>query len=173
MHDIYRPPSADVTKPGENISGDIFVFDRFSTWYALGLSIITLNLYAVFWLYTRTKKLNTIVPLKISKVFYQTTAILFCFSYAVDLILVLVEITNPYLTMASTAFNFFVNILYLVWVYKFRNRLKDNFSNENVHIGIVAPFFFLHLFLQYKLNELVETNQRIKRRQSDTANPQS
>ncbi len=169
MTDIYKPPSSDVTpKTGESV-GNIFIFERFSTWYVLGLSIVTLNLYAAYWLYTRTKKLNKIVHFKISMSFCQITAFLYFLSYAVFLFQEFGEVTDPYFVISSLVLDLGANVLILVWVYKFRNRLKDEFPNENTHIGIVAPFFFLHLFLQYKLNELLENNQHNKQMQTDAA----
>ncbi len=156
MTDIYKPPTSDVTSQRSEIFGDIFVFDRFSTWYVLGLSIVTFNLYAPYWLYTRTKKLNAIVRFKISMLYCQITVTMVCLLYAVGVFREIEDLAAPYLALAHTILILIVNTLNVVWVYKFRNRLNDTFVNENIHMGIVAPFFFLHLFLQYKINELIE-----------------
>ena len=159
MNDIYKPPDSDLVKTSNPEYGNIKTFSRFSTWYVLGLSIVTINLYAAYWLYTRTNKLNEIIHFKISHGFMQTTLILYVVSYVVYFGGLILEIQDPAFLMAAAIFDLTVNILILVWVYKFRNRLSETFSGEHFRIGIVLPFFILHLYLQYKLNELIDLNQ--------------
>ena len=161
MSDIYKTPSSDlVVRPADSI-GNIAVFTRFSTWYVLGLSIVTLNLYAAYWLYTRTKKLNGIVRNPISNLFCRITVALYCLSYAVFAGGEIADIADPYFVLASAAVDISGNILALVWVYMFRNRLHREFAGENFRIGIIAPFFFMHLYLNYKLNELLDLDRHI------------
>lgn len=159
MTDIYKPPASDVTKRFNPNYGNIHVFERFSAWYVLGLSVVTLNLYGAYWLYTRTNKLNEIVHYRISNTFSQTTLILYVLSYVVYFGGLILEIENPDFLVGSSVFDLIANVLVLVWVYKFRNRLSETFSNEHFRIGIVVPFFLLHIYLQYKLNELIDLNQ--------------
>ena len=167
MTDIYKPPASDVTKRSNPDYGNIQIFERFSTWYVLGLSVITLNLYGAYWLYTRTNKLNQIIHYKISNTFSQTTLILYVLSYVIYFGGLILEIGDSYFLMGSSIFDLVANILVLVWVYKFRNRLSETFSGEHFRIGIVLPFFLMHIYLQYKLNELIDLNQHNKRMQVD------
>lgn len=170
MSDIYKTPSSDlVVRPADTI-GNIAVFTRFSTWYVLGLSIVTLNLYAAYWLYTRTRKLNGIVQDPISNLFCQITVAIYCLSYVVFAVGEFADIADQNFFIASAALDFSGNILALVWVYKFRNRLNREFAGERFRIGIIAPFFFMHLYLNYKLNELLDLDRH---NQGTRPDPQS
>jgi hypothetical protein len=167
MTNIYKPPASDVINTSNKQYGNALIFNRFSAWFVLGLSVVTLNLYAVYWLYSRTKKLNEIVYYGISENFCRVTTAIYCASYVVFIADMIAEIENPYFRLPLAILDLIGNVLVLVWVYKFRNRLSDAFTSENFRIGIILPFFLMQIYLQYKVNELIDINQHNKRMQSD------
>ena len=73
MNDLYAPPASDLSRIDH---ADISVFERFSTWYVVGLTIVTLSLYLPYWLYTRSISLNAITDNKISSYFINVTLII-------------------------------------------------------------------------------------------------
>ena len=78
MNDIYRPPSAELL--GE---GNLKEFQRFSTWYVVGLTIITLTFYLPYWLYTRTSILNELSENKISIIFTRFTVSFYVLTFVI------------------------------------------------------------------------------------------
>ena len=159
MNDLYAPPSSDLSKIDH---ADISVFERFSTWYVIGLTIVTLSLYLPYWLYTRSKSLNAITENKISSYFINVTLILFFTSIVA---VVTVEFIQPDETimLTSSALDLISNIMMLVWVFKFRNRLSELFSHDSIKLGPVMTFFFQVFYLQYKINEIIDHKKILQR----------
>jgi len=169
MHSIYDAPESEVTF---RHYGEINLFQRFSTWYTIILIILTLGLYVLYWMHTRTKVLNKIVRDQISSVFTCITAFLFVASYVVGM----VEIVFDEFSMFQDMKQYFTylptleiisNIIFLVWVFKFRNRLQETFSSADIDIGIIPTFFFQIIYLQYKINRLIDQKYNNEQVQKD------
>jgi len=164
MDNIYSPPESDVTV---GAYGNINLFKRFSIWYTLILIILTLRLYLLYWLHTRTKILNQIVHNRISVVFSSAATLL----YVAMFVLLMAEILFDKFPIFPDSIQYFTyfpmldiisNIVIFMWVFKFRNRLQEIFSGSDFYIGIVPTFFCL----QFKINMLTDRQQQSQRRQS-------
>lgn len=151
----YTAPEADLNTA---TSGNgITVFDRFSAWGVFGLMFITLGIYYVYWAYTRTQRINSVVENKISDAFILTTMglyiVYFFASFATpffgDSLGMFFEIAVGILGLAAT-------ILPIVWVFKIRNRINQVTGSEKgdtTWLGPVMTFFFSAIYLQYKINQ--------------------
>jgi len=165
MENVYQAPEAELVK---DEIGDFSVFERFSTWFVVVLSVITLSFYIPYWLYTRTKQLNTITKDKISDGFIITALALFMVSMAgafasgsvefskdAEIVLGLLDLTS--------------NIFTIVWVFKIRNRILDLVKDSPIDLGGVLTFFFQLYYLQYKINEIID----YKKQQQEAVQAQS
>jgi len=157
MTSIYRPPESEVTVRD---LGNINLFQRFNIWFVLILILLTLGLYIVYWLHTRTKILNQIVHHNISTIFVSVATLLFVLSFVIQVVGTLLEEAAVF----PNAMQYFTylpmlelisNILILVWVFKFRNQLQKTFSSSEFDVGIIPTFFFQIIYLQYKINRLI------------------
>lgn len=152
MNDIYSAPASD---PIPEQSESIEVFTRFSTWYVVGLSIVTLSLYIPYWLYTRSKKLNLIAAKPIPDLFMHINVMLFLVSYA----LIVFADFLPQDESADLFIRFIdlaSNIAVLVWVFMFRTQLRPFVESRGRSIGPVLTFFFQTFYLQYKINQILD-----------------
>lgn len=174
MNNIYKAPESDLSQNLPDNYGDIEVFERFSTWYVVGLSIITLSLYIPYWFYTRSKCLNKVAYHQMSYGFMWTVVILYLITFVIGFAPIIFVGLEPYIGESNPNMKMFplvdltANILVIVWAFKFRNRLHETFSSEGFGIGIILTFFFQNMYLQYKLNELIDRQQHIKQRNTDS-----
>ena len=152
MNDVYAAPSSDLTN--DNVD-NIFVFERFSTWFVIGLTIITLSVYIVYWLYTRTVKLNSVVENQISTFFINFVLIFYIATLVFTIGVEFVEV-NKTVGLISSLADFMSNILVLVWVFKFKSRVSQMVLNDPIKLSPVITFFFQVFYLQYKLNEIID-----------------
>ena len=61
----YASPTAELIEKNNNQK--IHKYTRFSAWGVFGLSIITLSIYPIYWLYTRAEKTNSLHDEQIAK----------------------------------------------------------------------------------------------------------
>lgn len=62
---LYAPPKAavdDVGQAGLGQAGSLESLGRFTTWAVVGLAIVTLGIYLIYWLFVRTKRLSALIP---------------------------------------------------------------------------------------------------------------
>ena len=157
--DPYAPPRVVVADP---IPAGCPQFPRFSTWWVFLLSIVTFGVYVPYWLYTRTKILNTMsrydpIPIALPVALF----VLFVVCAGIGL----VDGIDPD-RMGAKSFLAIAQWIYvivtLICEFSFRNRLNEDCmegSDSPYWIGPVATFFFGILYLNYKLNQRLETEQ--------------
>lgn len=157
MNDIvenpYSAPEADLVKP--LITNDLSVFTRFSTWAVVGLSIITLSIYTIYWLYTRTEKLNSITEDKISKGYMLAATAVYILSMILTYAPLAVASGSEFMILAQPLTSLASAIMILVWVFKFRNRLNRLTQSEGkpTWCGPILTFFLQSWYLNYKINQ--------------------
>lgn len=158
MNNPYETPSTELID-NEVTSNSLADFDNFSTWYVIGLTLITLGFYLVYWLYSRTKILNTLKSVEpIGEAFIMTTIVLYFGSFFSGFG-ELYFTDEPVYLVFSQIISIASNILFLVWVFKFKNRLNSYFSNNVADwsfLNSVFTFFFQTFYLSFKLNENIE-----------------
>lgn len=152
----YTAPDSDLNTAKSETA--ITVFERFSAWGVFGLTLITLGIYYVYWLYTRTKRLNSAVDNKISDLFIMVTLVCYVInmvgSYAPFLGAEL--LLAPTFVIANTVLSLVASILFIVWAFKVRNRIDQMTNSEKgdeTWCGPVKTFFFSCIYLQYKINQ--------------------
>lgn len=160
MNDIaenpYSAPEADLEKPQQ--ANDLSVFTRFSTWAVVGLSIITLGFYTIYWLYTRTDKLNSIIEDKISKGYIIATTVVYLLSMFLSYAPLVIGSTSEVMILAQPLTSLASAIMMIVWVFKFRNRLNRVTHSEGkpTWCGPILTFFLQTLYLNYKINHNID-----------------
>ena len=161
MDNPYQAPHAELLI---NDSGNALkdVFQRFSTWYVFILSILTLGLYVIYWMYSRTRSLNRLQGIEpISEVFILVAVAWNIVSYPLAFAEEFWQFSAE-LLLASTVFNIAASVLLLVWAFMFRSRLNLFLADSPLpssRLGGVMTFFFQSLYLSYKINENLELTE--------------
>lgn len=156
----YVAPEADLEV--QHAAGDLSVFNRFSTWGLFGLALISFGIYNIYWLYNRTQKLNSICENPIPKGFMNGAVITYIAFMVVSFLGGLVPSAAEMLAMISGVLNLAVVVLFLVWAFKFRNRLNQITHSEGkkTWAGPIMTFFFNVLYLNYKINQNIDERNR-------------
>ncbi|EAR61227.1 DUF4234 domain-containing protein [Neptuniibacter caesariensis] len=158
----YSAPESNLEKPLH--SGDMSVFPRFSTWAVFGLSIITFGIYAAYWLYSRTNKLNSITDNKISQGFITTALVLYAASILVQFAPFIIGFESVATLMSiSPLISLAVFVVWIVWAFKFRNRLNEitNSAGKPTWAGPILTFFFQTFYLSYKVNQNIDVQKSL------------
>lgn len=161
MDSPYQAPTADLTNDDNN-NISLTGFKKLSTWYVLLYTILSLGLYIIYWLFSRTKILNEKhYSNPVSDALMYSAIVIYLISYPLMLVEVFVPEEAAYV-LTSQLISFVGNILLIVWTFKFRNRLNTylNLEKSNTkYLGPVMTFFFQTLYLSFKLNENIEARQ--------------
>ena len=161
----YAAPTANVASDslGQDVS-KIRVFKRFTTWGVLGLAIITLGIYGYYWMYSRTKTLNTLIPE--NKVASWIVPAVIGLGI-INIIMSLLPLVSPELALSlslvSLPFSLIGFVLIVMWAFKFRNRLNiiSGSSKGNVFwLGPILTFFFQLYYFQYKINQMHDASSQ-------------
>jgi len=153
MTNPYKAPESSVEKLS---SGELAgVLPRFSAWGVFGLSIITLGIYGIYWLYTRTQKLNAVLDKPINSVFTTITLVL----YSLSLITNFVPKDDPVVAGVLSLLGLAGGIMMIVWVFMIRRRIHEYVGIPSGHpqqLGPILTFFFSTIYLQYKINQIID-----------------
>lgn len=162
------------------------MFNSFSVWYVLGLTILTQGLYFMYWHWHRSKKLNEALPENpISSTFINNVVaayivyiglVVYASVYFPEALQVpegatvesLAAQPLPGVWVAVQIFGNIVLILTAIWSYKIRNRLNQLLAVEKgqpLWSGPILAVLFQAFYLQWKINKALETetNQLIRR----------
>lgn len=155
----YVAPAAELEV--EHAAGDLSVFKRFTTWGVFGLSIITLGLYTIYWLYSRSQKLNQITDAPISQGFIGTATAVYVLSFFFSFVVPFVGVSMEnmgLLVMIDSLLSLTSIVLFIVWSFKFRNRLNrvTQSAGKPTWSGPIMTFFFNVLYLNYKVNQNID-----------------
>ena len=148
----YRAPESDVG--ALELGVGITNFERFSAWGVFALSIITLGIYPIYWLYSRSNTLNSFHSNKISPVLLMAFVALVFASFVIGII-------NPQegvMLVLGGVVNLAYTIAYLMVLFSVRNRL-----NELVNDGIspIITFFGSAIYLQYSINKCIDQQKTL------------
>jgi len=153
----YKSPEASVIE-STNEGGLSHIFERYSTWATIGLSVITLGIYVFYWLYTRTERLNQHTDAPIGSAFINTTIVF----YVLSLLQYMEQFTEVSETFSAViGFVAVISaILMYVWIYKIRNRINlllNTVKGDESWLGPIYPFFFSIYYFQYKINGVIDS----------------
>lgn len=155
QNDPYRTPEAQLTQDFDH--KNILLLGRFTAWGVFGLTIVTIGIYPVYWMYSRARIINTFHDKKISPVFLYSLVVAVIASTATVFFG-----TSEAEVLASSVIGIVYFVIYLIVLFKIRNRLQEivNQSSEKRYkINIVLTFFFYVIYLQYKINECIDDLQ--------------
>jgi hypothetical protein len=167
MNDIYATPTADLSAPTHGLRE----FPRFSAWWVFLLSVITLYLYTVYWLYSRSLIVNRLFPRDaISPVFVFGLPIAHVGSIVVSIAsaILVINIGDGYWSSPST--EVWINVAdvaiaigTIFWAFAIRRRLNMLLQREARGIVDASPvltFFFGAIYLAYKINQGIDAAAR-------------
>ena len=145
----YRTPESDVDVV--DLDNRIKNFERFSAWWVFGLTIITLGIYPIYWLYTRSNTVNSLRKKKISSVLLVSLVVFTIGSF-------ISEVFEPtggegLLMAIYAAVNIIYVVLYLIVLFKLRNRLNEIVKDN---INPILTFFLSAIYLQYAVNRCLD-----------------
>lgn len=151
----YKSPEAHLD---QSISDkNVQILGRFTAWGVFALTILTLGIYPIYWMYSRAKIINTLHEDKIS------SALLILFVVAEILWYSSVIFGGSEAAIQAGGVIAVVNmVLYLIVLFTIRNRLQDivnRSGNKQYKVGIVLTFFFFVIYLQYKINKCIDELQ--------------
>jgi len=151
---IYQAPEAELTQQNTSGNKPILNFDRFSAWGVFFLSLITLGIYAIYWLVSRTNKANALAKHQVNQnLVYGYIAL-----YVINIAVAFTSIPEVF----SSIISIITFIVGLVFIFSLRASLKELInegSNEPVHLSGILTFFFYAIYFQYKINEAID-NQK-------------
>lgn len=155
--EIYSPPKADLGLPAPSIND----LPRFSTWWVFLLSMITLYIYALYWMYDRSIKLNRIVSEhQISPFWIYGVPIFWMGTLILDMLDLYLQL-ELYTDNLSLLFNVISNIIVIFWAFSIRRSIRIIISKDvDINVKTVGPiltFFFSPYYLAYKINELKDS----------------
>ncbi len=152
----YVAPEAELEV--QHAAGDLSAFTRFSTWAVLGLSIITMGIYSIYWLYSRTQQLNKVSSDRISQGFVSAAVVLYVANMALSLVVSFITDGAGVLAVVSSVLSLVSSIMFIVWAFKFRNRLNrvTQSAGKPTWCGPILTFFLNVLYLNYKINQNID-----------------
>lgn len=154
MDNPYSPPQSDVEVI--NTSNTINNFKRFSAWWVFLLTAVTFGIYTVYWLYSRSLTINNVHHRRITDTVIWGAILTFIVYTALSLI---PEEMIPYQTIVVLVFTLAYMVFFLWWIFTVRNRLLDMIredGNPDFKLNPAMTFFFQNIYLQYKINELID-----------------
>ena len=159
----YSAPATTVDDLGES-NGSIHDFPRFSAWGVFGLSVITLGIYSVYWMYTRSKIINSNDKLDSIPEGFMITAMVFTVvnllgGFVEGVAVGMTEDAQTVIMIASISkiLGLVTGIMNLVWIFKVKNRIC---TLAGISANGVMTFFFQALYVQYKINQAIDNTAR-------------
>ena len=152
----YASPSADLVD--KNSNDKIRNFKRFSAWGVFGLSMITLGIYPIYWLWTRSETINSMQEGRIAKPLLIAMVV----STIISTLISFIPGEDPTLLAVSGLLGIAYFVFYLMVLFKVRNSLQDIMSNgsqETYKLNGVYTFFANVIYLQYKINECIDSDK--------------
>lgn len=134
---------------------------RISIVYVFLFNILSLGLYHPYWLYTRSTIINQVHSHKIPENLIHTVLGLFLVSIVFSF-MSSSQPDNPDYKMALNVFTLIYTFSTLYWAFTIRNRLHQMShagKQSGYWISGVLTVLFQVLYLQYKINEYIDTHQ--------------
>lgn len=151
---VYKAPESSLLNNTEK--GSITQMKRFSAWGVFGLTLITVGIYPIYWLYNRAESINLFHSNKISKNLLNSFLLFVVLSFAIEIFLNIYP-NNDLVNILSVIVSIIYLILYLVVLFAIRNRLKAIIGTA---ISPVLTFLFNAIYLQYRINKAIDQEKQ-------------
>lgn len=147
---IYEAPVSQVEN--ESRADGIGNFKRFTAWAVFGLSVVTLGIYPIYWLYTRANTINRFHTTQIPAIVINGFLLLVLASTGASIAVEFYP-DNEALTIVNGVASLLYFVSYLVILFTIRNRLCEITKKK---VNPVLTFFGTAIYLQYKINQTID-----------------
>jgi len=148
----FAAPQAELIDTADD--RPVLQLEQISAWFVFFVGALTLGIYNVYWLYTRTQDANELAKEHKVKTFILHSYVsLFIINFVVTFL------SMPKLAAAIQITSF---VVYLFLVFSLRDALKEIINTGNkqsVHLNGGLTFFFSSIYFQYKINEAIENQE--------------
>lgn len=170
MHEETRNPyatpeaSIEPEAPGD---ADFGPFPRFSAWWVLLLSVVTLGIYPVYWLWSRSKVVNGHYrEFEIDSAFVSTAIAVYVVDWVLTVVTAVTDTlpsgTAPALGLLAFAATLVRWVVLINWSMKLRDRINriagaaigDPRYASRLITFILAIFSIAPVYLAYKINQI-------------------
>ncbi|CAA0109133.1 Uncharacterised protein [BD1-7 clade bacterium] len=151
QNDIYKAPTSELDV-NSDLNG-IENFERFSAWWVFLLSAVTLGLYQIYWLYTRSTTMNSLHDKKIPKWTLMGVVVSMTVLMAADVASEFIQ-ADQILNIVSIVSNVFYIGLYVYVLFALKNRLEGIINSP---LNGIFTLFGSVIYLQYKINERLDS----------------
>ncbi len=159
ISDAFTAPEANLANVSEE--KPVLELERFSAWGVLGLSIITMGIYYLYWLYSRGNKVNSLTTT--AKVKIGMLVVYIVWTLISNVIQYVFPPEDPTFLIGFGIVTIAMIIPYVLAVFSFRKALEEIINagtSETVALGGVLTFFFSAIYFQYKINEAIDNQNQ-------------
>ncbi len=175
MNNPYQAPESKLID-GSSSGLELLRFKKVSTWLVLLYMVLTLGIYGIYWIYSRTKLLNNLPHVSpLSETFILISAVIALLSYPLIISDIYIVDNQNYL-LFSKFISVAGNISLYFWAFRFRKRFNDYLehnTDNGLYMSFFMIFFFNILYLSYKLNENIEVQEYATRYNDSLASKKS
>ena len=158
---LYKAPDAELVESADAKLGG--KFKRFSVWWVVLLSFVTLGLYGVYWLYTRSQVINEELHDEgISNAFIYSAMIIYILAATVGNFLNFAVGEDSPLTLLASLLSLIGTVMVIMWVFKIRGKMHQILGSDRggeLWFGPIKTFFFNVLYMQYKINKIIDNEK--------------
>ncbi|WP_440904574.1 DUF4234 domain-containing protein [Catenovulum sp. SX2] len=155
VDNAFEAPKAELADL--NANDQILNLKRFSAWGVFFLSIITLGIYFLYWMYTRSVSLNN---LETENKVNMTTVYAYIATYVISQVISIASEFMPeqhVVAIVSGGIGLVNMIFYIVVAFSIRKVLMEvlnkNQGEQVVKVNGVLTFFFSVIYFQFKINK--------------------
>lgn len=164
----FTPPSSNLDIDPEKLKqrSPITKLPRISTLLVVVLSIVTAGIYNLYWMYTRTQKLNALAQNEDRIASWLPTAAIMI--SLISLVMTLgVEFTHAsdgFLVLANliSISNFVLTIMWVFAIRKIIHRIAGLGQQDEYWLHGVLTFLLSIYYFQYRINQIHDSEQFIR-----------
>ncbi|WP_020409074.1 DUF4234 domain-containing protein [Hahella ganghwensis] len=152
----------------QNQSPGIADFPRLNVALFVALTMLSFSMYFVYWMFTRSQILNRQLGTAGISLGLMNLAVSAFFVYVGVYFYFQANPERGDLLMVTNIFALICQVLFLVWIFKIRNRLHLVMGVTRGHrywCNALLTFLFNAFYVQYKINQMIdgETDQVVRR----------
>ena len=162
----FTPPSSNLEIEHSHKRSPLIQLPCFSTLLVVIFSIVTLGLYNLYWMYTRTQKLNALLsPEDRIANWLPTAAMTLAFiSILLSISSEYIPVTEEFLVIDNTIS--IINFVFtLTWVFAIRkviNLLLESRPEDESWLNGFITFIFSIFYFQYRINQIHDSEHSLK-----------
>ncbi len=159
---VYSAPQSDVTAVVDQ-TNEIEIFPRMSAWKVFFLAIPTVGFYSAYWLYSRSKLMNTLPNRSMSMTPVIIMLVLAGLSVPFSIL------SNVYKEVAiigiiSGVLSLVHLVFYLMTAFPLRRQLRSTLESSGAsdsNLNGVMILFFSAIYMQFKINKCIDERNNV------------